>query len=152
MLKNLVPLQLPYPELKLARKKDEPQVWDILRKKWLKLTPEEWVRQHLLHFLIDHKEYPLSSLAVEGGFRLNQKLQRTDILVYKNGSPQLLAECKSPQVKLNQAVFDQASRYNLHYRVPYIVLSNGLTHYAARVDFEAGAYQLLHEIPSYHAI
>lgn len=148
MHENLVPLNLPEPSLKLAKKDGVLVVWDDIRKKYLKLTPEEWVRQHLVHFLRQNG-FPASSIALEGGFHLNQKLQRTDILVYKNARPTLLIECKAPQVKVDQKVFDQAARYNLHYNTSLLVLSNGLVHFAARVDHHLKKYHFLDKIPSY---
>lgn len=126
-------------------------VWDGLRKKYLKLTPEEWVRQHFVHYLLG-LGFPQTSIALEGGFHLYQKLQRTDILVYKNAAPRLLVECKAPQVKISQDTFDQAARYNLHYQTAFVLITNGLQHHAARVDYENKAYQFLKEIPAYHEL
>lgn len=122
-------------------------VWDGLRKKYLVLTPEEWVRQHLLHYLMHHLQYPPAAIASESGFKLQQQSKRCDVLVYKKGTPVLLAECKAPQVKINQGTLDQASRYNLHYEVPYIVLSNGLQHFAAKAKNKS--YMQLPAIPPY---
>ena len=151
MLKNLIPLNLPEPELRLAKKEGAVMVWDNIRKKFLQLTPEEWVRQHFVHYLIGIG-YPQSAIALEGGFHLNQKLQRTDILIYKNANPLLLVECKAPQVPISQKTFDQAARYNLHYKTPYLLITNGMLHYSAKVNYESGAYEFLKEIPHYHEI
>lgn len=109
-------------------------MWDELRKKNLVLSPEEWVRQHLYHFLKDELNYPQSCFALEGGFKLFGKLQRTDMLIYKSAQARLIVECKAPSVKIKQATFDQALRYNLHYKVPYLLISNGLEHYWAKVQ------------------
>lgn len=151
MLKNLIPLNLPEPDLRLAKKDGAVVVWDDIRKKYLQLTPEEWVRQHFVHYLIN-LGYPKTTVSLEGGFHLNQKLQRTDILIYKNGKPTLLVECKAPQVAISQNTFDQAARYNLHYKTPYILITNGLQHYSAKVDYENKAYNFLENIPAYHEI
>ncbi len=151
MHKNLVTLNLPSPELKLAKRAGEIVVWDDIRKKHLKLTPEEWVRQHFVHYLVS-MEFPRSAIALEGGFHLYRKLQRTDILVYKNGVPALLVECKAPQVKITQATFDQAARYNLHHQTNFVVITNGLRHFAARIDRSKEAYIFLKEIPRFHEI
>ena len=124
-------------------------VWDDIRKKYLHLTPEEWVRQHFVHLLISSKGFPKSSIALEGGFHLNQKLQRTDILIYKNSNPILLVECKAPQVPLSQNTFDQAARYNLHYKTPYVLITNGLTHFSAKVNYEIGEYTFFKDIPTF---
>lgn len=150
MLKNLVSLNFPPAPLKLARKNDQPMVWDAFRKKYLVLTPEEWVRQHLLHYLMEHLHYPQATLATESGFKLQAQPRRSDVLVYKNSRPMLLAECKAPQVKLTQNTLDQASRYNLHYQVPYIVLTNGLSHFAAKAKNKG--YELLPAIPTYREL
>lgn len=124
-------------------------VWDDLRKKYLKLTPEEWVRQHFVYYLIHSHGYPSSAVALEGGFRLNEKLQRTDILIYKNAEPAVLVECKAPQVKISQATFDQASRYNIHYKSAYTFITNGLEHYFAKMDYQEGKYHFLKSIPRF---
>ncbi|HAD96879.1 MAG TPA: restriction endonuclease subunit R [Cryomorphaceae bacterium] len=151
MNKRLVPLNLPRPDLRMARKGDQPVVWDTIRQKYLKLTPEEWVRQHLVHYLIS-LDYPQSAIALEGGFKLYQQTRRTDILVYKSQKPQLIVECKAPQVKISQATFDQALQYNLHYKVPFILISNGLEHYAARVMQDEGRLEFFDSIPRYDEI
>lgn len=151
MHKNLIPLNLPEPELRLAKKGGAIMVWDNIRKKFLQLTPEEWVRQHFVHYFLS-LDYPVNSIALEGGFQLHQRLQRTDILVYKNSIPTLLVECKAPQINITQETFDQAARYNLHYKTPFLLISNGLTHFSARVDYEDGRYTFLEKIPAYHEI
>ncbi len=148
MHKNLVKLNLPDAPLKLARKNGQIVVWDNIRKKHLVLTPEEWVRQHFVHFLIN-RGYPATGIALEGGFQLHQKLQRSDILIYRQGSARLLVECKAPQVPVSQSTFDQASRYNLHYQVPYIAITNGLQHFVARVDSENKSYHFLKQLPAF---
>ncbi len=149
MLKNIVPLSLPEPPLKLAKKEGQVVVWDRLRKKYLVLTPEEWVRQHLVYFLEQELGVPASAIALEGGFKLNQKQQRTDILVYRQTKPALLVECKAPQVKISQATFDQAARYNLKYQVDYFILSNGLTTIFAQVDHNLKTYHFLEKPPHF---
>lgn len=150
MAQAIVPLNLPEPDLKLARKGQQVMVWDALRKKYLVLTPEEWVRQHLVNYLIKDCQVPASAIALEGGFRLYEKLQRTDILVYKKAQPVLLAECKAPSVKINQATFDQAARYNLKYQVQYLLISNGLQTLWAKVDFKEERYHMLQSAPPYN--
>lgn len=152
MHEKLVPLNLPTAELKLARKDGKLVVWDDIRKKYLQLTPEEWVRQHMVHWLSAHRSFPVTSIALEGGFHLNKKLQRTDILIYKNAKPTLLVECKAPQVAITQNTFDQAARYNLHYKTPFVVLTNGLTHFAAKVDYTNSGYDFLNDIPLFNEL
>lgn len=153
MLRHLIPLNLPTVNLKLAKRNEQPYVWDIIRKKHLLLTPEEWVRQHWIH-LLDAKGYPLSNVQLEGGFEQNSKKKRSDILVYKDAKPFLLIECKAPQVPVSQATMDQAARYNLHYKAPYIALSNGLKHYCVQVlaAADGNQVQFINEIPPYHNV
>lgn len=135
-MKNIIPLQLPPAPLKLKRQGTKVLVWDEIRKKDLVLTPEEWVRQHWVHHLHQNLDYPLSAFALEGGFKLLGQTRRTDLLIYRQGKPRLIIECKAPQVKISQNTFDQALRYNLHYQVPYLLISNGLEHYWAEVDYK----------------
>jgi hypothetical protein len=139
-MKNLVPLNLNPAPLKLSQKEGQVYVWDQIRKKHLVLTPEEWVRQHLIHYFISELQVPLAAFSLEGGFRLNGKLKRSDILIYKNAQPCLLVECKAPQVKISQDTFDQASRYNMHYQLPYLAISNGLEHYWLRIKEGGKSY------------
>ena len=137
--------------LKLARSGDKIYVWDVVRRKNLLLTPEEWVRQHFLHFLMS-QGYPLSSIATEAGLYVNRQLRRTDILIYRNNQPVLLVECKAPHVKVSQDTFDQASRYNLELKTSNLVITNGLEHYVARVESEIKGYRLMPEIPPYNEL
>jgi hypothetical protein len=114
------------------------------------LTPEERVRQNMLAFLHLKRDYPLSLMAVEQGLKVNGMQRRADVVVYsKGGEPVLLIECKAPAVKLNQAVFDQAARYNLTFRVPYLVITNGTGHYCSKIDFEKKQFTHLDDIPMY---
>ncbi len=104
-------------------------ILDSIRKKKLVLTPEEWVRQHVINYLIRIQEYPKGLISCEKGLDYNSLLKRTDILVYgKEGNPFMLVECKAPQIKLSQSVYDQAARYNHELKAPFIMLSNGLSH------------------------
>lgn len=151
-VKHLIPLKLPPAALDLRRKGEQIFVWDELRKKYLVLSPEEWVRQHLIHYLIKKLHYPATAIALEGGFKLLGKHQRTDLLVYQKGKPILIGECKAPQVKISQETFDQACRYNLHYQVPYLLISNGLETYWARVDSAASKLQFLEEPLSFQSL
>lgn len=151
-MKNLVPLNLPQAPLKLRRKGEQVLVWDDLRKKYLVLTPEEWVRQHLIHYLLSELHYPPTALALEGGFKLLGRNQRTDLLAYHKGEALLIGECKAPQVKISQETFDQACRYNLHYKVPYLLISNGLETYWAKVNVEEQRLSFLSEALDYKAL
>ncbi len=150
MFKNLIPLSLPKPQLKLARNGSKLLVWDDIRRKYLQLTPEEWVRQHLVHYLVNYRKFPRSSITLESSFQLNKKSQRTDILIYKNLLPWLLIECKAPQLLLSQKTFDQATRYNLHYKTPYLIVSNGLQHFVVKMKHGEKKCELLDDLPDYH--
>ncbi len=147
MYRGLPPLNLPQAALKLSKSGEKIYVWDDIRKKNLLLTPEEWVRQHFLYFLLQ-LGYPQSQIALESGLYLNQQLRRTDILVYRNRKPVLLVECKAPTIKLSQDTFDQASRYNLKLKVNYMVITNGLQHFVTEVK-PGGGFMFLSELPDY---
>lgn len=129
------------------------QIFDICRKKWVALTPEEWVRQHLLHYFTNELHYPAGLVAIELSIKINRLHRRCDMIVYnRRGKPVLIAECKAPEIKLNQKVFNQVSRYNLDLKVPYLLVSNGIKHYCALLDQESGSYQFLEKFPDYIAL
>jgi hypothetical protein len=124
------------------------QIFDILRKKYVVLTPEEWVRQHVINLLITHLSYPRSLISIEGGLSVNKLTKRFDILSYdRQGKPFLLVECKAPSVKVDQKTITQATVYNQKLRAPYIVISNGLKTFCFHIDYETKAYKQLPEIP-----
>lgn len=141
------PLNLPEAPLKLARRGRQVMVWDGLRGKYLVLTPEEWVRQHWVHFLQIYRQVPRGSLALETGLEKATRQQRTDLLVYKKQQPYLLLECKAPQVKLSQATMDQAARYQRSLQCRLILLSNGQDHWLARPV--PGGLEWLPELPPF---
>lgn len=129
------------------------QIFDITRRKYVALTPEEWVRQHFLHYLINDKKFPLTLLAVEMTIKVNQLKKRCDIVGYdKSSNPVLIVECKAPGVKISQETFNQVARYNIPLKVRYLAVSNGLQHYACRVNFTTHDYQFLNGIPDYYEI
>ncbi len=127
-----------------------PEIWDELRRKYVVLTPEEWVRQHVVHYLADHLGYPRGLLALERGLRYNQRRKRTDLLALgPGGQPLLLVECKAPSVAIDAAVARQATTYNHTIGAPLLLLTNGLVHYCWRVDFVHKTNQRLEEVPTY---
>ncbi|OGX88529.1 type I restriction enzyme HsdR N-terminal domain-containing protein [Hymenobacter glacialis] len=131
---------------------NQPLIWDGLRRKHVVLTPEEWVRQHVVHYLADHLGYPRGLLALERGLRYNQRYKRTDLLALDaEGRPLLLVECKAPSVAIDAAVARQATTYNQTIGAPLLLLTNGLVHYCWRVDFATRTNQRLEEIPAYAA-
>ena len=126
------------------------EIFDVIRKKFVSLTPEELVRQHLLRYLVEKKKFPASLIAVEKELTVAGIKKRTDVVVYSNlAEPLLVAECKSPDVLLSQSTFDQAARYNLSLSVSCFLLTNGLTHFCCRLNSDEKKYEFLQEIPEY---
>lgn len=143
-------LNLPAYTFKLKSNEKHTLIFDNLRKKYFVLTPEEWVRQHFVRFLIDEKKYPVSLIALEKQLTINNLKKRTDIVVYNTfGSPNIIVECKAPQIKISQDTFDQIARYNLKLKATYLIVTNGLEHYFCKMDFENETYIFLKEIPDY---
>ena len=124
------------------------RIFDIIRKKFVEATPEEWVRQHIIHYLINHKQVPASMISVEKQLLLNNTKRRTDLVVFNsNLKPILIIECKAPEVDINQLTVNQALRYNLELNVASVFLSNGLNHVFLKLD--QNSPEILKEIPSY---
>lgn len=129
------------------------KVYDILRKKDVALTPEEYVRQHFIMWLISHKHYPPSLMANEIGINLNGSLKRCDSVVFNpDGSPLMIIEYKAPTVMVSQSVFDQIVRYNMTLHAKYLIVSNGLRHYCCVIDYASGTYHFIPEIPDYQKL
>ena len=146
----MLSLNLPPYATKIAVRDGKNSIWDIIRRKYVALTPEEWVRQHFVHFLVEHKGYPVSLLANEVALVLNGTSRRCDTVLYdRTLSPRMIMEYKAPHIPIAQEVFDQISRYNLVFRVDYLIVSNGLSHYCCRMDYENHSYQFLSDIPEY---
>ena len=146
-------LNLPKAELRITTKDGKQQVFDILRRKYVALTPEEWVRQHFVHFLIHGKGYPAECIGNEVSIVLGRTKKRCDTVVYGcNAQPTMIVEYKSPSVEITQHVFDQISRYNIRLRVRWLIVSNGLNHYCCEVDYEGGTCRFVEDIPSYDEI
>jgi hypothetical protein len=146
----LQPLQLPPYPFKITDDNGRLTLFDDIRKKHILLTPEEWVRQHFVQYLINQKGYPKSLIKLEGGLKLHGKARRTDIVVFNTtGERILLIECKAPSVKIDQRVFDQVARYNIVHKVSLLAVSNGLEHYYCRINFESRDYTFIEELPRY---
>ena len=142
----------PYP-IKIQEKGEKRQIFDFLRRKWVALTPEEWVRQHFTHYLTEQKGYPKTLLANEVELRIGEKRLRCDTLLYnKELRPRMIVEYKAPTIQIQQKTFDQISVYNLLLKVDYLVVSNGLHHYCCKMDYERQSYQFLEDIPNYESI
>ena len=142
-------IKLNFPDFKfnLKNKDNKPHIFDILRKKLILLTPEEWVRQHVINFLISYN-IPKNHIAVEKKIIINKMTKRFDLVVYdRNGNVLLLVECKAPNVKINQKVFDQTSIYNKYLKSKYLMITNGLNHFYFKVDSKAKTYNFVKNFP-----
>ena len=146
-------LNLPEYSLKTRINEGKQEIFDIVRKKYVTLTSEEWVRQHIIHYLIESKHVPASLLAVEKKVVLNQLTRRTDVVVFdRNANPRMIVECKAPQIKINQDVFDQIVRYNMVLKVDYLLVTNGLKHYCCKMLYDQMNYQFVENIPEYEEL
>jgi len=146
-------LNLPEYNFRVVRRNNQSFIFDPLRKKELVLTPEEWVRQNFVQYLIQEKKYPASLMRLEMSFKVNKLLRRSDIVVFnQKGEPLLLVECKAPSVKIDQKVFDQIVRYNMVLRSVILIVSNGLKHYCCKIDYRAETYHYLEKIPDYPSL
>ena len=146
-------LNLPPFEIKLRGTKAQPQIFDILRKKYIALTPEEWVRQHVVHFLVEHKGYPAALMANEIQLKVGEKTLRADSVLYSRDlKPKMIIEYKAPHIPITQKVFDQISIYNMLLHVDYLVVSNGLQHYICKMDYNDKKYLFLEDIPDYEEL
>ncbi len=141
-------LNLPPYQFKVKQEGLRTHIFDAIRKKYVVLTPEEWVRQNFLQYLIQDKKFPASLIAVEAGLKYNQLQKRMDVLIYnREGIPHLMVECKAPEVKITQDTFDQIARYNMAFKVKYLVVTNGLNHFCCQMDYEQNTFQYLEQIP-----
>jgi len=149
----LQPLNLPPYPFKLTDDKGQLILFDELRKKNIVLTPEEWVRQHFVQYLIRQKQYPKTLIKLEGGLKLHGMARRTDIVVFNSaGEKVLLVECKAPSVAITQATFDQAARYNMVHKVKLLAVTNGLQHYYCSINHNTQTYKFMEELPAYKEI
>lgn len=149
----MVQLNLPPYNIKVKNEDGRRKIFDILRRKYFVITPEEWVRQHFIHFLIDHKGYPVSLLANEVALSVGDKVIRADSVLYdKNLSPRMIIEYKAPHIKLTQKVFDQISAYNLLLHVDYLIVSNGIETYICKMDYAQQTYVFLETVPDYKSL
>lgn len=143
-------LNFPSYSFRLKNSENKVAIFDEIRKKFILLTPEEWVRQHVVSFLIKEKNYPKSHINVEKLIKINDINKRYDIVVYQpNGTIFLLVECKAPEVAVTQNTFDQIARYNLTLKANYLMVTNGLNHYFCQMDFEKEQYVFLKDVPEF---
>ena len=149
----MVQLNLPPYQIRVKETHGRKQIFDILRRKYVALTPEEWVRQHFIHYLVEHKNYPSSLLANEVPLQIGEKRMRADSVLYDNQlHPRMIIEYKAPNITLTQKVFDQITIYNLLLHVDYLIVSNGMTTYICKMDYEKQTYKFLEAIPNYENI
>ena len=147
------PLNLPQYAVKVAEKDGKRTIFDDLRRKYVALTPEEWVRQHFVHYLTGHLGYPAGLLANEVELKIGEKKLRCDTLLYnREMKPQMIIEYKAPHIALTQKVIDQISVYNMLLHVDYLVVSNGIQHICCKMDYDSKKYLFLKEIPIYENI
>lgn len=134
-------------QFRLKKKEDTLFIFCEIRKKWLQLTPEEWVRQHIVRFLIQNKKINKSAIASEVIVEINGMQKRCDLIVYKKTKPVLIVECKAPEVNITQKTFDQIARYNMELNADYLMVTNGLTHFYCQMDNENERYIFLRDLP-----
>src|SRR5690606_4489114 len=148
-----IPLNLPPCSSKITQKLDKLFIFDELRKKELVLTPEEWVRQHWVHYLYQTKGYPKSLMHIESGLKLNSLQKRSDLLVFNNKGEKILLQIfKSPTVKITEKLCHQIANYNTVYKIPLLFVNNGLTHYYCRIHFYENRFDFLPELPNYNSV
>jgi hypothetical protein len=146
----LQPLNLPPYPFKIIDQDGQLSLFDEIRKKNIIITPEEWVRQHFVQYLIKEKNYPKSLIKLEGGHKLYGKQKRSDIIAFNSiGDKVLLVECKAPSVTIDQKVFDQVAHYNIVHKIALLAVTNGLQHFYCRINFEQKNYQFIEELPNY---
>ncbi len=151
VMKLMQQLNLPSADFHIREgKKGKDEIFDPYRKKFVRLTPEEWVRQHFIHYMVHHLGFPASLIVVEAALTYNRMKKRFDILAYDSfGKPCAVVECKAPSVEITQDVFDQVAMYNMSLEVSYIVVTNGLVHYTCKINHEKQNYSFLKEIPDF---
>lgn len=149
----MILLNLPKFEIKVTGTQKRQKILDILRRKYVALTPEEWVRQHFIHFLIEHKGYPSALMANEVALSCGNKRLRADTVLYDRSlHPRMIIEYKAPTIKISKRVFEQITAYNMLLHVDYLVVSNGIDHYCCQMNYEEHTYTFLNTIPEYAEI
>ncbi len=147
------PLNLPLANLKLTKKKTGNYVWCTLRKKYLRLSPEEWVRQHIIHYLISHKSFPSGLIASEYSIKYNELSRRCDLVVFDAlGAPKMIVECKAPEVALTNDVFHQITQYNFTLNVDWLLVSNGIDHIICYIDRVKNQVVFVEQLPDWEKL
>jgi predicted type IV restriction endonuclease len=149
----MLSLNLPAFDTKITTRKGKKVIFDVIRKRYVALTPEEWVRQHFVNYLIAHKGFPKTLMANEVHLNLNGTKKRCDTVLYKRDlSARMIVEYKAPHIEITQQVFDQITRYNIVLRVDYLIVSNGIHHYCCLLDYINQSYTFLKDIPDYQSL
>lgn len=148
--KKMWHLRLPEYNFRIINQNNKPFIFDQQRKKYVSLTPEEWVRQNFIQYLIQEKKYPASLISIEKQLIINGLKKRYDAVVFnRNANPIVIIEFKAPNIEIKQQTFDQAAVYNSKLKVGYFIISNGISHFCCRIDFENQKYHFLEEIPEF---
>ncbi len=146
-------LNLPSYEFRTTQNEGRTMIFDSYRRRWVKLNPEEWVRQHFVRYLVEEKQYPAALMAIEHSLQINRQVFRADAVVFStSGKPLLIVECKAPEVKISQKVFDQIVRYNFQFQVDFLIVTNGKSHFCCKIDKTNLTYEFLTEIPEYDVL
>jgi len=146
----MIKLNLPVYDFRIREQDSKLQIFDSIRKKFVALTPEEWIRQNFARYLVEEKQYPVSLIAIEKGLLVERRTKRTDIVIYNRaGNPLVIVECKALEVKITPNVFDQIVRYNITLNANYLVVTNGLEHFCCQLSYDDNSYSFLKEIPEY---
>lgn len=149
----MIALNLPTYSFKIKTDAAKHFIFDSIRKKYIVLTPEEWVRQNFIMYLVKEKKYPPGLIAVEMGVKINKLSQRSDLVLFNSkGKAAVVVECKAATVKITQSAFDQIARYNMKLRVKYLIVTNGLKHFCCCMNYEDNSYSFLHDIPSFSEV
>jgi len=144
-------LKFPTYSFRLKNSENNTHIFDVIRKKFVVLQPEEWVRQHCVQYLIQEKNYPISLINVEKVILINGLKKRYDIVVFNpDGSLAVVVECKAPKVQISQSVFDQIARYNLTLKASYLMVTNGLNHYFCTMNHHLESFEFLETLPNYN--
>lgn len=149
----MIPLNLPSFDIKLQGSRAHPRIYDMLRRRYVALTPEEWVRQSFIHYLVEHMGYPAAWLANEVPLQVGDKQLRADSVLYDQQlRPHMIIEYKAPTIAITQKVFDQILSYNILLHVDWLIVSNGLEHYCCKMDYTNKKYLYIDHIPTYEEI
>lgn len=147
----MIQLNFPPADLRIRQQNDRMEVFDPLRRKFVQLTDEEWVRQNLINYLATDRKIPMTMMASERGLLVNNMPKRFDLLIFSpNGNPIMIVECKAPHIRVNEEVFYQAARYNITLQVEYLLITNGLEHHCIHVNYKTGETQFLKEVPLFN--